>query len=63
MKYGTVQFCGDAGKHRNADGRDCAGRQFTVRVIGRGAVYTNQVECLACHGHFEAYEHRLASGT
>jgi hypothetical protein len=62
MQYGTVQFPGDTGKHHNPDGRDCAGRQFAARVLGTGAAYTNTVECLACHGQFEAYEHRLASG-
>jgi len=63
MEYGTKQFSGNAGEHRNPDGRDCAGRHFQVGVIGRGMpACTNHVECLACHGHFEAYEHRLVSG-
>ena len=63
MKYETVQFPGGAGKHCNVEGQDCPGRQFHVRVIGRGAMSTNCVECLSCHGHYEAYEDRLANGT
>jgi len=63
MKHGTVQFPGEAGKHRNVEGQDCAGRQFHVRYIGGGAAYTNRVECPACRSCFEAYEDRLLSGT
>lgn len=64
MKYGTVQFLGDSGKHLNAEGQECAGRHFQVKVIGRGMpACTNHVECLACHGQYEAYEDGLATGT
>jgi hypothetical protein len=54
MGFGTRQYLGELGKHRNPEGQDCTGRLFEVRTVGSGAVYTDEVECMTCHKHFQA---------
>jgi hypothetical protein len=59
MRPGTIQFLGDGGKHRNPQGEDCPVRQFSVKVRGVGAVYTDEVECMGCHIRLEATDDGL----
>jgi hypothetical protein len=41
MTFGIKEFSGDAGKHSNEQGQDCAGRFFEVKLIGVGALLNN----------------------
>ena len=59
MRFGTIQFPGDAGKHLNSQREDCLGRVFNVKQVGVGTVYVNRVECTACHREMSASEDRL----
>jgi hypothetical protein len=59
MRFGTTQFPGEKGKHRNPKGQDCPGRGFKVKVLGSGGIYTNEVECMTCHKGFEATQDEL----
>jgi hypothetical protein len=62
MKLGSnVRFEGDRGKHSNDKSEPCDGRDFKVVMVGVGAAYTNEVQCLKCGRKLTAYEERLAA--
>ena len=56
MRFGTVQFAGDLGKHLDSQGQECPGRFFKVKQVGTGAVYVNYVECKTCQRELPATE-------
>jgi hypothetical protein len=60
MKFGTKWLAGDAGKHTNRNGEECAGRTFVVKSVGVGGCYTNVVVCFYCDRELVAYENGLA---
>jgi hypothetical protein len=60
MRFGTVTFQGETGKHRHDDGRECGGRFFDVKFVGVGGVYTNVGACRLCERELVAYENGLA---
>ncbi len=55
MRFGTVQFAGDLGKHLDSQGQECLGRLFEVKQVGTGGAYVNYVECTICHRELPAY--------
>lgn len=59
MRFETVPFPGDAGKHTDRDHRECAGRKFKVNSRGVGGIYINYVECLSCRLELAAFENGL----
>lgn len=60
MRFGTVAFQGEAGRHSANDGRECGERTFDVKVVGLGGVYTHVVSCRLCERELVAYENGLA---
>lgn len=60
MRFGTISFEGDAGRHLDKGKRECAGRMFRVNAVGVGGIYINYVQCLSCGLELEAYENGLA---
>jgi len=60
MRFGTVTFPGEAGKHSDRHDSDCPGRAFKVNSVGVGGIYVNYVQCLLCGRELEAYENGLA---
>jgi hypothetical protein len=63
MRRGTHHFPGDAGKHTDPQGQDCAGRIFEAKQVGVGGVYINRVECTTCHREISSSEDRLMPDT
>src|ERR1043166_5887612 len=60
MKFGTINFSDDAGKHSDGKGGECTERTFAVKSVGVGGVYTNIVVCYFCKRELVAYENGLA---
>jgi hypothetical protein len=54
-----VEFAGDAGKHSDEEGQDCAGRSFEPMLNGVGGAHLNTVECLTCGRQLAASENGL----
>ncbi len=61
MRFGSIQFPGEGGKHRNPQGQDCPGRFFEVKEIAVGGAYINTVECMTCHRELPAVEDKLVN--
>jgi hypothetical protein len=58
MIVGTIgTFLAEAGKHTDADGNECAGRDFSVVAAGTRGGYLNYVRCVFCSKEFRAWEH------
>lgn len=60
MRFGTINFNGDAGRHLDENDRVCDGRSFKVNSVGVGGIYVNYVQCVSCGLELEAFENGLA---
>lgn len=59
VRRGTHEFRGDAGKHSDKNGNECAGRIFEAKVLAVVGIHQNVVMRMICGCELAAFEDRI----